>query len=47
MEKNENNKVNFDMSVLNLKELIEVYAEINDFIKVLNDTKIEEEGKVE
>ncbi len=40
MEKEEN-KVNFDMSVLSLKELIEVYEEIDKFIKFISDKKIE------
>lgn len=38
--KKENEKVNFDLSVLNLKELVTVYEEITDFIKLLEDKKI-------
>ena len=41
MEKEEN-KVNFDLSILSLKELIEVYDEIDKFIKYLSDKKIDE-----
>ncbi|MFA5603173.1 MAG: hypothetical protein WDA21_05570 [Bacilli bacterium] len=45
--KNEGNKVNFDLSNLNLSELIKVYEDINDFLTFLSDKKIvsEEEEK--
>ncbi len=33
-------KVEFDLSALNLKELIEVYQNIEDFIKYIQDEKI-------
>lgn len=32
-------KVEFDLSALNLKELIEVYQHIEDFIKYIQDEK--------
>lgn len=35
-------KVNFDLSVLNLNELIEAYNNIEEFLSFLNDSKIEE-----
>lgn len=38
--KKEENKVDFDLSVLKLEELIEVYDDINNFIKYLKDKKI-------
>lgn len=45
MEKNDK-KVDFDLSALSLKELIQVYEEMNEFMDFLNSNKIEEE-KVE
>jgi len=33
-------KVNFDLSQLNLDELIKVYENINNFLKFLEDKKI-------
>lgn len=33
-------KVDFDLSVLSLKELIQVYGEMSDFIQFLKDNKI-------
>jgi hypothetical protein len=44
--KKEENKVNFDMSALNLNELVEVYENINNFLSLLDEKKIEEEEKV-
>ena len=44
--KKEENKVDFDLSVLKLEELIKVYDEIENFIKFLNDKKIIIEEKV-
>lgn len=41
MEKEES-KVNFDMSVLSLRELTEVYEQINEFLRTLDNKKIEE-----
>ena len=38
--KKEENKVNFDLSNLNLSELIKVYEDINDFLIFLSDKKI-------
>lgn len=39
-------KVDFDLSALSLKDLIEVYEEITSFIDYLNNNKIEvEEGE--
>ena len=35
--KKEENKVDFDLSVLKLEELIKVYEEIDNFINVLNN----------
>lgn len=39
-------KVDFDLSTLSLRELIEVYNDITDFIKFLDDSvlEIEEEN---
>ena len=47
MIKKQENKVDFDLSVLKLDELIKVYEEIENFIKFLNDKKIiiEEKAK--
>ncbi|MGI6329664.1 MAG: hypothetical protein ACOXZR_02245 [Bacilli bacterium] len=36
-------KINFDLSLLSLKDLIKVYEEINDFLLFLDNKKIEEE----
>ena len=44
--KKEENKVDFDLSVLKLEELIKVYDEIDNFVKFLNDKKIIIEEKV-
>ena len=38
--KNEQKKVDFNLSILKLDELIKVYGDINNFIKYLNDKKI-------
>ena len=38
--KKENEKVNFDLSVLSLKELVKVYEDITDFIKTLDEKRI-------
>jgi hypothetical protein len=45
--KKEENKVNFDLSALNLSELIKVYEDINDFIQLLEGKKIVQEEQVE
>ncbi len=45
--KEEENKVNFDLSTLNLDELIKVYEDITDFSEFLKDAKIEQEEQVE
>lgn len=44
--KKEENKVDFDLSVLKLEELIKVYDNIENFIKYLNDKKIVIEDNV-
>ena len=44
--KKQENKVDFDLSVLRLEELIKVYENIDNFIKYLNDKKIVLEEKV-
>lgn len=44
--KKEENKVDFDLSVLKLEELIKVYDDIDNFIKYLKDKKIVIEEKV-
>lgn len=44
--KKQENKVDFDLSVLNLDELIKVYEKVENFIKYLNDKKIIFEEKV-
>lgn len=36
-------KTNFDISNLSLKELIETYNTINSFLDFLDETKVEEE----
>lgn len=41
----EENRVDFDLSVLKLDELIKVYEEIDNFIKLLRDKKIVVEEK--
>lgn len=38
--KKETKKVDFNLSVLKLDELIKVYGDINNFIKLLNSKKI-------
>lgn len=45
--KKQENKVDFDLSILKLEELIKVYDDIENFIKYLNDKKIiiEEKAK--
>lgn len=47
--KKEEAKVDFDLSILKLEELIKVYDNIDNFIKYLNDKKIviEEKAKDE
>ncbi len=44
-----NEKVDFDLSLLTLEDLIEVYNKINEFIEFLDNSKIvtEEENKDE
>ena len=44
--KKEENKVDFDLSVLKLEELIKVYDDIDNFIKYLKGKKIVIEEKV-
>ncbi len=39
----EGNKVNFDLSVLNLSELVKTYENVTDFLKYLDEKKIKEE----
>jgi hypothetical protein len=41
----EESTINFDISKLTLKELIEVYEKINLFIKYLEDNRLEQEGE--
>lgn len=38
-------KVDFDLSILNLNELIKVYEDINSFLQFLGDKKIVDEEK--
>jgi len=38
-----NEKVDFDLSLLSLEELIQVYNNIEDFLQFLADSKIGEE----
>ena len=45
--KNEENKVNFDLSNLSLKDLIKVYENINGFMQFLEESKIVSEEKTE
>lgn len=40
-------KVDFDLSVLSLNELIEAYNNIEEFLSFLNDSKIEIDEKEE
>jgi hypothetical protein len=40
-------KVDFDLSVLNLNELIEAYNNIEEFLAFLNDSKVEVDEKEE
>jgi len=42
---NKEEKVDFDLSVLTLDELVETYKEIMEFLKYLENSKIEIEGK--
>ena len=44
--KKDENKVDFDLSVLTYEELIKVYENVENFIKVLKDKKIVIEEKV-
>lgn len=44
--KKEENKVDFDLSVLSLEELIKVYENVDNFLKYLKDKKIIIEEKV-
>ncbi len=39
--KKEENRVDFDLSTLELKELIEVYQDITGFLEELKESKIE------
>ena len=39
-----NEKVDFDLSLLSLEELIQVYNNIEEFLQFLAETKIVEEG---
>ena len=41
----EENRINFDMSLLSLEQLIEVDNDIDKFIKTLSNKKIEERGE--
>lgn len=43
--KKEENKVDFDLSVLKLEELVKVYNDVDNFIKYLKDKKIDIEVK--
>lgn len=45
--KNKDDKIEFDMSLLNLKELIKVYENIDDFLRFLNEKKIITEKKAD
>ena len=42
-----NEKVDFDLSLLTLEDLIEVYNKIDEFIKYLSETKIVTESEGE
>lgn len=46
-KKTEKEKINFDLSILSLEELIEVYGEITDFLGFLDEKRILPEKKVE
>lgn len=39
-----NEKVDFDLSLLSLEELIQVYNNIEEFLQFLEENKIGEEG---
>ena len=41
----DNEKVEFDLSTLNLQELVEVYKNITEFLDFLNESKITIEDK--
>ena len=41
---NEENVVNFDLSLLNLHELVDVYDNICDFLRYLDENKIEKDN---
>ena len=41
----DNEKVDFDLSTLNLHELVEVYNDITDFLNFLQENKISLEEK--
>ena len=41
----EENRINFDMSSLSLAQLIQVYNDLDKFIKTLSNKKIEERGE--
>ena len=45
--KREDNKFDFDLSVLTLEELITVYSDVDDFISFLEGKKVEIEKKDE
>ena len=45
--KREENKFDFDLSVLTLEELITVYNDVDDFISFLDSKKVEVEKKDE
>ena len=45
--KREDNKFDFDLSVLTLEELITVYNDVDDFISFLESKKVEVEKKDE
>lgn len=47
MIKNKNDKIDFDMSLLTLEELVKVYENIEDFLKFLNEKKIVTEKKAD
>ena len=39
-----NEKVDFDLSLLTLEDLIEVYNKIEEFLQFLDDSKMEVDG---
>lgn len=41
----DNERVEFDLSTLNLQELVEVYSNITDFLSFLEENKISLEEK--